>query len=139
VLAGFPQNMGAFLSIDEVSLSGGELLTILTYKDGKGRRGSLVAAVCGTCIRDIVGVLSIIPVEQRTHQRSRLTPVSSCSEPIKEASGIPDSFYLGLRNFMLNPQIIYMILIKILYIQANATTDGTDDTERKVCQKKINT
>lgn len=61
----FPQNMGAFLSIDEVSLSGGELWTFLTNKDGKGRKGSLVAAIRGTRTRDIVQVLGKIPLELR--------------------------------------------------------------------------
>ena len=50
----FPENIGARLSIDEVSLSNGELWTMLTNKAGKGRRGTLVAAVRGTRIRDIV-------------------------------------------------------------------------------------
>ncbi len=39
----FPQNIGSHLSIDETSLSNGELYTILTNKDGKGKRGTIVA------------------------------------------------------------------------------------------------
>ena len=32
----FPENLGAYLSIDETSLSQGELYTILTNKEAKG-------------------------------------------------------------------------------------------------------
>lgn len=61
----FPENIGARLSIDEVSLSNGELWTMLTNKAGKGRRGTLVAAVRGTRIRDIVHVVRRIPTGRR--------------------------------------------------------------------------
>ena len=33
----FPENVGPNLSIDEVSMSNGELYTLLTNKSGKGR------------------------------------------------------------------------------------------------------
>jgi hypothetical protein len=49
----FPENMGANLAIDEVSLSNGELWTFLTNKAGKGRKGTLVAAIRGTRTTDI--------------------------------------------------------------------------------------
>lgn len=35
----FPENMGDYLSIDEVVLSQGELYTFLTNKAGKGKKG----------------------------------------------------------------------------------------------------
>jgi hypothetical protein len=35
--------MGEYLSIDETSLSHGELYTILTNKKAKGKKGSIVA------------------------------------------------------------------------------------------------
>ena len=44
----FPENMGEYLSIDETSLSQGELYTILTNKSAKGRKGALVAIIKGT-------------------------------------------------------------------------------------------
>lgn len=61
----YPQNMGPQLSIDEVSLSRGELYTILTNKAGKGRKGSLVAIIKGTKVADIVTVLLKIPNQRR--------------------------------------------------------------------------
>ena len=36
----FPENIGEYLSIDEVSLLKGELYTFVTNKAGKGKKGS---------------------------------------------------------------------------------------------------
>ena len=44
----FPENIGTHLSIDETSLSNGELYTIVTNKAAHGREHSLVAIVLGT-------------------------------------------------------------------------------------------
>ena len=44
----FPDNMDEKLSIDEVSLSQGELYTFVTNKSGKSKRGTLVACIKGT-------------------------------------------------------------------------------------------
>lgn len=61
----FEQNMGAYLSIDEVSLSKGELYTFLTNKSGKGKQGTLVACIKGTLSKDIIEVLEKISLEKR--------------------------------------------------------------------------
>jgi transposase len=57
----FPQNMGKHLSIDETSLSNGELYTIVTNKAAKGRKGTIVAMIKGTQTEQIVEVLNKIP------------------------------------------------------------------------------
>lgn len=44
----FPENIGPYLSIDETALSYDELYTIVTNKEAKGRKGSVVAIVRGT-------------------------------------------------------------------------------------------
>jgi transposase len=44
----FPENIGPNLSIDEVSLLQGELYTFITNKNGRGKKGSLVASIKGT-------------------------------------------------------------------------------------------
>ena len=41
----FEKNIGAYVCIDEVALSRGELYTILTNKEGHGRKGSLIAII----------------------------------------------------------------------------------------------
>lgn len=61
----FAKNIGPNLSIDEVSLSNGELYTLLTNKAGKGRKGSLVASIQGTRTKDIVAVLEKLPAKLR--------------------------------------------------------------------------
>jgi transposase len=62
----FEENMGAYLSIDEVSLSKGELYTFLTNKSGKGKKGTLVACIKGTLSKDIIDVLEKISLEKRS-------------------------------------------------------------------------
>ena len=59
-----PQNMGVRLSIDETSLCD-DLFTILSNKDGHGRKGSVIAMVRGTRCGDVSEQLMKIPVEQR--------------------------------------------------------------------------
>ena len=53
----YPENIGSRLSIDETSLSNGELYTILTNKAAKGRKGSLVAMIKGTDVTTVKDVL----------------------------------------------------------------------------------
>jgi len=61
----FPENIGEYLSIDEVSLSQGELYTFVTNKKGRGKKGTLVASIKGTLSKDISNTLELIPLEQR--------------------------------------------------------------------------
>ena len=52
-----PENMGVHLSIDETSLGNGELYTIVTNKEVRGREHSLVAFVLGTDSDEVLRVL----------------------------------------------------------------------------------
>lgn len=61
----FPENIGKRLSIDETSLSNGELYTILTNKAAKGRKGCVVAIIKGTDSKVVTEVLRKIPVADR--------------------------------------------------------------------------
>lgn len=61
----FPENIGSHLSIDETSLSRGELYTILTNKAAKGGTGSIVAIVAGTKAETVIEVIRKIPESQR--------------------------------------------------------------------------
>ena len=56
----YPENMGAYLSIDEVALSKGELYTIVTNKKANGKKGSLVAIVAGTKADQVIEHISKI-------------------------------------------------------------------------------
>ena len=61
----YPENIGEHLSIDEVSLSKGELYTFVTNKKGRGKKGTLVASIKGTKSQDIIDVLSQILLDKR--------------------------------------------------------------------------
>lgn len=61
----FPENIGTQLSLDETSLSNGDLYTILTNKAAKGRKGAIVAMVSGTKSSEIIKVLERIPLKKR--------------------------------------------------------------------------
>jgi len=61
----FPENIGTHLSLDETSLSNGDLYTILTNKAAKGRKGAIVAIVSGTKSAEVIKVLERIPIEKR--------------------------------------------------------------------------
>lgn len=61
----YPQNIGEHLSIDEVSLSKGELYTFVTNKEGKGKKKTLVASIKGTKSQDIIDILNKIPLDKR--------------------------------------------------------------------------
>jgi transposase len=61
----FEKNLGSRLSIDETSLSHGELYTIITNKDAKGKKGVLVAIIEGTKSENIIAFLQKISLRQR--------------------------------------------------------------------------
>jgi transposase len=61
----FPENMGEYLSIDEVALSQGELYTVVTNKDAKGRSGAIVAIIEGTKTDKVIKHLKKIPHYKR--------------------------------------------------------------------------
>lgn len=61
----FEYNLGPRLSIDETSLSHGELYTVVTNKDAKGKRGSLVAIIEGTKSENIIPFLQKLSLRKR--------------------------------------------------------------------------
>lgn len=61
----FPKNVGDYMGIDEVSLSQGELYTFVTNKNGRGKKGTLLASIKGTLSKDIISVLEKLPLDVR--------------------------------------------------------------------------
>ena len=53
----FEKNIGAYVCIDEVALSRGELYTILTNKAAHGGKGSIIAIIKGTDVCTVSSVL----------------------------------------------------------------------------------
>lgn len=62
----FPDNIGPYLSLDETALSNGELYTVLTNKEGKGKKGTLVAMVEGTEADKVIAIINRIPESARS-------------------------------------------------------------------------
>jgi transposase len=59
----FPENMGSKMSIDETSLSNGELYTVLTNKAQQGKKGCLAAIIAGTKSEEVIFALQKMPQE----------------------------------------------------------------------------
>ncbi|MDL2323474.1 transposase [Bacteroidales bacterium OttesenSCG-928-A17] len=57
----YKKNIGPYLSIDETSLSQGELYTIITNKEGHGKKGTLVAMIHGTKSEEVISALLKLP------------------------------------------------------------------------------
>ena len=61
----FKENLGERLSMDETSLSQGELYTIITNKSAHGGKGTLVAMIKGTKSEDVIYYLNHLPRAKR--------------------------------------------------------------------------
>jgi transposase len=61
----YPENIGSYLSIDEVSLSKAERYTFVTNKNGKSKKNTLVACIKGTKSQDIINIICKIPLDKR--------------------------------------------------------------------------
>jgi len=61
----YPENFGPRMSIDETSLQNGELYTIVTNKDAKGKKGVLAALIKGTKASIVTDALRTVPIEIR--------------------------------------------------------------------------
>lgn len=95
----YPDNMGEQLSIDEVSLSKGELYTFVTNKKGRSKRGTLVASIKGTRSQDIIDVLERLPMESRRKVREVTLDMaknmeSSVRLSFPEATLVTDRFHV---------------------------------------------
>jgi transposase len=95
----FPSNIGEYLSIDELSVSQGELYTFVTNKKGKGKRGTLVALIKGTLTKDIVAVLEKLPLELRKTVKEVTLDMannmeSAARQSFPEAKLVTDRFHV---------------------------------------------
>lgn len=62
----FPENIGPYISIDETTISQGELYTVITNKAAKGKKGCLIAMIKGTDSERVKSILlRKIPLEKR--------------------------------------------------------------------------
>jgi len=82
----FPKNIGPRLSIDETSLSDGELYTIVSNKDAHGKKGSLVAIVKGTKAEYVITALKRILWSLRAKVREVTMDLSESMHSIVQES-----------------------------------------------------
>ena len=61
----YPENFGERMSIDEVALSKGELYTVITNKEGKGKKGCLAGIIKGTKNKVVSKALDKVPVAKK--------------------------------------------------------------------------
>jgi transposase len=61
----FESNLGPRLSIDETALSRGELYTIVTNKEAKGKKGTLVAIIKGTKSDQVIPMIRTMSKRKR--------------------------------------------------------------------------
>ena len=95
----FPENMGPHLTIDETSLSNGELYTFVTNRDTCTRERSLVAVVAGTKSEDVIAVLQRIDEESRYAVKEVTLDLSDSMRKIvrtafPKASRVIDRFHI---------------------------------------------
>ena len=74
----FPHNCGRDLSIDETSLTKGEVFTLVTNKAGKGKSGTLIALINSVKSREIIADLEeAIPKSKRQRVKEITSDLSS--------------------------------------------------------------
>ena len=73
----FPNNFGKDMSLDETSLSNGEVYTILTNKAARGGKGALAAMVRGLASDTVSNILRMVPRELRRRVETVTTDLSS--------------------------------------------------------------
>ena len=82
----FQNNIGPSLSMDETSLSQGELYTIVTNKAAKGKKGALVAMVKGTVSETVISILHKIPEKIRNQVKEITIDLAPTMELIAKRS-----------------------------------------------------
>ena len=88
------------MSIDETSLSDGELYTIVSNKDAKGKRGALAAIVLGTKSEDIIAALKNIDQSVRETVTEITFSMMKRDNKIGCLTAIYDTQLLGRKYYM---------------------------------------
>ena len=128
----FPENMGEYLSIDEVSLSQGELYTFVTNKNGRGKKGTLVASIKGTLAKDISDTLELIPLQQRKMVKEVTLDMaknmeSSVKKSFPNASFVTDRFH-----------VVKLVLEALQHIRIQFRWKEIDKENKAIAQAKEN-
>lgn len=133
----FPHNIGPHLSIDETSLSRGELYTIVTNKEAHGRKGSIVAIVLGTDADTVIRALRQIKSELRNKVTEITLDLSDsmnkiCRKAFPRALRVIDRFHVQ----RLALDAVQEIRIKHRWDAINAETDARESAKLE-CRKYV--
>lgn len=130
----YSDNIGEHISIDETSLSQGELYTFLTNKDAHGKNGSLIAVCRGAKSDDIIEVLSKIPLEKRLEVKEISMDLSPTMQRVakrcfRNATIVADRFHV---------QRLMSEAISDLRIEHRWDAIEQDNAERKLAKETGN-
>ena len=95
----YGSNIGENLSIDETSLSNGEVYTVVTNKSAKGRKGTLVAMIKGVAGDNVIEKLKLLGLSKRRKVRTVTADLSGSMKYIASkvfplAEQISDRFHV---------------------------------------------
>lgn len=95
----YPENISKYLSIDETAFTNGDLYTIVTNKDAKGKKGSIVAIIKGVKVEQVVKCLKLIPKETRGQVEEITldmahTMVNICTKVFPKSKQVTDRFHV---------------------------------------------
>ncbi len=94
-----PKNITPQLSIDETSLTNGELYTVITNKQAKGKKGTLVAMIKGTKSDEVIDALRSIPKHLRNKVQEITLDMAApmihiCKVVFPKATQVTDRFHV---------------------------------------------
>jgi len=126
----FPENIGEYLSIDETSLSRGELYTIVTNKAAHGGKGTIVAIVSGTKSDDIIEALERIPEAVRAKVKEVTLDMSDSMRRVirscfPKAMRVIDRFHVQ----KLAHDAVQQIRIEMRWDAINEETDAMEEAK----------
>lgn len=95
----YPSNISEQLSIDETAFTNGDLYTIVTNKQAKGKKGCIVAIVKGVKVEQVTKCLKLIAKNQRDKVQEitldmAYTMVNICKNVFPKAKQVTDRFHV---------------------------------------------
>lgn len=95
----YPENISENLSIDETAFNNGDLYTIVTNKEAKGKKGSIVAMIKGVKVETVTRLLKLIPKAQRDQVKEitldmAFTMVNICKNVFPNTKQVTDRFHV---------------------------------------------
>ena len=94
----FEKNLGAYVCIDEVALSRGELYTVLINKETHGGKGSIIGIIKGTDVCTVTSVLLKLSRRRRWILKSSNEYISRNWRMVAEGTRLTQDFASFLKE-----------------------------------------